>query len=306
VQDHLQYFDGDLDHKLVTKKTEICQTCAKIKNVCQTCLLDLQYGLPVQVREATLPGSSSGSMLPVSDVNREWFAQQADAQLATGQHSLFKHQSASQLLKLARTAPYYKRNQAHVCSFFLKGECKRGAECPYRHEVQEENDLSHQNIKDRYYGKNDPVAKKLLTKMNAIGISPPDDKSIKTLYVANVVAEISEEDIREAFYSFGEITEVKLVPKTMCAFVTYSTREAAESAANKLFNNLVVKGTTLRIAWAKPTIHDSNIGSASETQSYFTLPTGSTPSFVPYVAPPNPQVSMPFYPSMNPQRLGSK
>ena len=31
------------------KKTEVCQTCAKTKNVCQTCLLDLEYGLPVQV-----------------------------------------------------------------------------------------------------------------------------------------------------------------------------------------------------------------------------------------------------------------
>ena len=27
------------------KKTEICQTCSKVKNVCQTCLLDLEYGL---------------------------------------------------------------------------------------------------------------------------------------------------------------------------------------------------------------------------------------------------------------------
>ena len=26
------------------KKTEICQTCSKLKNVCQTCLLDLEYG----------------------------------------------------------------------------------------------------------------------------------------------------------------------------------------------------------------------------------------------------------------------
>lgn len=26
------------------KKTEVCQTCSKLKNVCQTCLLDLEYG----------------------------------------------------------------------------------------------------------------------------------------------------------------------------------------------------------------------------------------------------------------------
>jgi pre-mRNA-splicing factor RBM22/SLT11 len=36
------------------------------------------------------------------------------------------------LLKLARKTPYYKRNEAHICSFWVKGACKRGAECPYR------------------------------------------------------------------------------------------------------------------------------------------------------------------------------
>jgi hypothetical protein len=29
------------------KKTEVCSTCAKIKNICQTCLLDLQFGMPI-------------------------------------------------------------------------------------------------------------------------------------------------------------------------------------------------------------------------------------------------------------------
>ena len=33
------------------KKTEICPTCAKLKNVCQTCLFDLQFGLPVELRD---------------------------------------------------------------------------------------------------------------------------------------------------------------------------------------------------------------------------------------------------------------
>ena len=36
------------------------------------------------------------------------------------------------LMKLARTTPYYKRNRPHIFSFWVKGECKRGEECPYR------------------------------------------------------------------------------------------------------------------------------------------------------------------------------
>jgi hypothetical protein len=56
------------------------------------------------------------------------------------------------ILKLQRTTPYYKRNRAHICSFFVRGECTRGAECPYRHEMPVTGELSQQNIKDRYYG----------------------------------------------------------------------------------------------------------------------------------------------------------
>ena len=36
------------------------------------------------------------------------------------------------LKQLARTEPYYKRNRPHLCSFYAKGECNRGSDCPYR------------------------------------------------------------------------------------------------------------------------------------------------------------------------------
>lgn len=36
------------------------------------------------------------------------------------------------LSKLARVTPYHKRSRAHICSFWVKGECLRGDECPYR------------------------------------------------------------------------------------------------------------------------------------------------------------------------------
>lgn len=149
------------------KKTEICQTCSKLKNVCQTCLLDLEYGLPVQVRDEALKIKDN---LPRSAVNKEYFNHQVEAQLAGTDGSvaygeLGKITNKNEMLgKLSRKAPYYKRNRPHVCSFWVKGECKRGEECPYRHEAPNdpEDPLSNQNIKDRFYGMNDPVAEKLV------------------------------------------------------------------------------------------------------------------------------------------------
>lgn len=155
------------------KKTEICQTCSKLKNVCQTCLLDLEYGLPVQVRDEALKIKDN---LPRSSVNKEYFNHQVEAQLAGTDGSvaygeLGKITNKNEMLgKLSRKAPYYKRNRPHICSFWVKGECKRGEECPYRHEAPNdpEDPLSNQNIKDRFYGYNDPVADKLVKRYHEI------------------------------------------------------------------------------------------------------------------------------------------
>lgn len=120
------------------------------------------------------------------------------------------------LAKLARTTPYYKRNRAHICSFWVKGECKRGEECPYRHEKPSDPDdpLSTQNMKDRYYGINDPVAEKILKRAQAMPhLDPPEDRMITTLYVGGLDPSTSENDIRSAFYSYGEMRSVTLVQK---------------------------------------------------------------------------------------------
>ena len=63
------------------KTTVICQTCAKIKNVCQTCLLDLEYGLPTQVRDTALGLQTDA---PTSDINREYYAQNMESKASHG------------------------------------------------------------------------------------------------------------------------------------------------------------------------------------------------------------------------------
>jgi pre-mRNA-splicing factor RBM22/SLT11 len=157
------------------KKTEICQSCARMKNVCQTCVLDLQFNLPVQVRDTFLARGSGGDervLVPESDANREWFAQQHSRMLEQdGAVSAYGKAQSNALVQLARKEPYYKRNRAHLCSFFARGECNRGDTCPYLHEMPRNQDdpLAKQNIKDRYFGKNDPVALKILHQQGSRG-----------------------------------------------------------------------------------------------------------------------------------------
>ncbi|XP_044252732.1 pre-mRNA-splicing factor RBM22 [Tribolium madens] len=235
------------------KKTEVCQTCSKLKNVCQTCLLDLEYGLPIQVRDAALKLKDD---LPKSDVNKEYYIQNMERELQRSDSGVLSNklnEPNDLLMRLARTAPYYKRNRPHVCSFWVKGECRRGEECPYRHEkpTDPEDPLADQNIKDRYYGVNDPVADKLLKRAAAMpALPPPEDKTITTLYIGNL-GTLTEQDIRDHFYQYGEIRSVSLVPKQQCAFVQYTTRAAAETAAEKTFNKLILGGRRLTIKWGR-------------------------------------------------------
>lgn len=52
-------------------------------------------------------------------------------------------------------------------------------------------------MKDRFYGQNDPVANKLLDRYNSMPkISPPEDRSITTLYVGNIGEDTTEKEIR--------------------------------------------------------------------------------------------------------------
>eukprot|EP01122_Echinamoeba_exundans_P009141 TRINITY_DN3163_c0_g1_i2.p1 TRINITY_DN3163_c0_g1~~TRINITY_DN3163_c0_g1_i2.p1 ORF type:complete len:264 (-),score=15.04 TRINITY_DN3163_c0_g1_i2:529-1320(-) len=191
------------------KKTEICQTCAKVKNVCQTCILDLEFNLPVQVRDAAL-GGAAVDLMPQSDANRGYHAQIADQRVAQGLLPYHNAQYTNVVHQLARAEPYYERNKARICSFFVKGTCNRGELCPYRHEMPKDSELSHQNLRDRYHGENDPVAKKLMSKLKDKA-KPDPGVDAKVVWVGNLPADAKEEDLRGQFYAYGEIASVKVI-----------------------------------------------------------------------------------------------
>ena len=55
--------------------------------------------------------------------------------------------------------------------------------------------------------------------------------------------------MHDAFYSYGEVIELKLMSERRCALVTYSLRKAAEEAAKGLYRKIQIKGTHLKLWW---------------------------------------------------------
>jgi len=69
----------------------------------------------------------------------------------------------------------------------------------HRHEKPTDPDdpLADQNIKDRFFGINDPVADKLMRRYDSMPkLDLPEDKLVTTLYIGNLADRVSEKELR--------------------------------------------------------------------------------------------------------------
>ena len=86
-----------------------------------------------------------------------------------------------------------------------------------------------------------PLRSDLLTNLDSsdVSIFVFHALSVTTLYVGGIVDEsITEKDLRDHFYQFGEVRSINLTHKNHCAFITFTTRSACEQAAEKSFNKV--------------------------------------------------------------------
>ena len=134
------------------KETIVAAEVAIAKNVCQVCLMDMEYNLPVAVRDKLTGAGGSdrgagGVQMPTSDVNKEWYWQNQKQAMEEGTLQGFQEQqsdgsksigqSFEKLAALSRNQsanPYYDRNLPKLCSFWVRQSCTRAPNhsCPYR------------------------------------------------------------------------------------------------------------------------------------------------------------------------------
>lgn len=306
--------------------------------------------MPVQVRDAVVRGSgaaedaTNGSgtatgmdgsvVIPESDANREYVTEQLARKIAeggdlavcgsAGAGGKISSEKAEILRRMRRNhGPYYKKNKPPICTFWIRGACTR-ADCPYRPcngdydmpELSSSHTLRNQNMKDRYYGTNDPVAKQMLNRMNssssnkASKLIPPEDTSITTLYVGfggvddASCSAVTEQSVHEALFLYGEIKSVRVIPAKKCAFVTFMLRKSAERcmterglsgvtiALDKNSSNGGLGEVKVNLSWGRPA------GASSGRQQHQQKETSQHQ--------PQRQSIPTMYPSMDPNAMGSR
>ena len=109
------------------KETIISYKVAKERNICQTCLNDMKYGVPAGIRDQLEAAESSGLIVetPQGLVLTEKGASSA---IGMTLQTLKKSQEAA-----ARGTVAF-RNLVKLCSFWVAGTCTRvvGKTCPFR------------------------------------------------------------------------------------------------------------------------------------------------------------------------------
>ncbi|KAK6518489.1 Pre-mRNA-splicing factor slt11 [Arthrobotrys conoides] len=227
------------------KKTNICLTCARLKNCCQCCMLDLSFGLPIVVRDAALKLVAQG---PSSEINKQYYAQNTENKLVEGQipEEYEKTDSAARdlLKRLATSEPYYKRPRRNRDDGGIANKIGPG---PVR---------TRGNGGDRSRGghkgptRSFPSAAQLPP--GPQDVEPPADKSITSLFLLGVEDDLAEHAIRTFFSAFGQIRSIVCVHHSRCAFVNFQTRAGAEAAAESCQGKAIIAGCPLRIMWGKP------------------------------------------------------
>lgn len=244
-----------------------------MKNVCQTCIFDLDFGLPVELRDKFIEQNEM-VVMPADPANRDFWANKMNAHIDKLELPYNNSEVKSALGEIAKKhngdmgrglggSKAAKRNAAHVCSFYVKGNCNRGVTCPYRHTNITEQDLESlkkgngsidEKIRERFNGINDPIAKKIMNKIEEKSKPPtaPEDVSITTIFMGNITSEeVTEEVVREQMEKFGKIERMRLLHRQQCGFVCFFSREAAQKAITTLHEKLFLGGKKIKLDWAK-------------------------------------------------------
>ncbi|KAF3042366.1 Pre-mRNA-splicing factor slt11 [Didymella heteroderae] len=261
-------FRWKADRTARQKRTNICLTCARLKNCCQCCMLDLSFGLPLVVRDAALKMVAPG---PQSDINRQYYAQEHEKEIEEGRGAMEAYEKTDEkardlLKRLAQSEPYHKKQRR------LEAEAEEGGQkalpapgtgggSAYGHTGGPIRTRDSRGGASAARGAMRPArggrAGGPSAQPNPQDWLPPSDPNVASLFVTGVEDDLPEHELRTHFAQYGQLRSLVCSHRAHCAYVNYVKRKDAETAAETLKGKVVIKGCPMRVTWGKPKQLDS-------------------------------------------------
>lgn len=219
-------------------------------------MLDLSFGLPIVVRDAALKMVAPG---PQSAVNREFYAQNNEREIEDGRGGVEAYEKTDEkarelLRRLANSTPYYRKQRRIEGSEEGESESTalvKGGAGPIRTKDTRASPAAGRGGRGGARGgRTFPSAAQLPPRPE--DIRPPQDPTIMSLFITGVEDDLPEHKIRDFFSAYGKLRSLVCSHMSHCAFINYTTREAAEAAAEACQGRAVIAGCPLRVQWGKP------------------------------------------------------
>ncbi|KAK6914289.1 RNA recognition motif domain [Dillenia turbinata] len=81
-------------------------------------------------------------------------------------------------------------------------------------------------------------------------IPPDSDLTNTTIFIGGLDPNITEEELRQIFFQFGEIVNVKIPANRGCGFVQFGSRASAEEAIQRMQGTMIGQ-QVIRISWGR-------------------------------------------------------
>ncbi|KAF2133123.1 hypothetical protein P153DRAFT_372809 [Dothidotthia symphoricarpi CBS 119687] len=259
-------FRWKADRTARQKRTNICLTCARLKNCCQHCMLDLSFGLPITVRDAALKMVAPG---PKSDINRQYYAQEHEKEIEEGRGAMEAYEKTDEkarelLSRLAKSEPYYKKQRRMDAEGEESGQKALPApggggdgSSAYGHVTGPIRTRDSRGGRGGMRGGRGGRAPGPAAEPSPQDWLPPSDPNIASLFVTGVEDDLPEHDLRTHFVQYGQLRSLVCSHRAHCAYVNYVKRADAETAADALKGKVVIKGCPMRVTWGRPKQLDS-------------------------------------------------
>jgi len=261
-------FRWKADRTARQKRTNICLTCARLKNCCQHCMLDLSFGLPIVVRDAALKMVAPG---PQSDINRQFYAQEHEKEIEEGRGAMEAYEKTDEkardlLKRLAQSEPYYKKQRRIEADGEESGQkalpapggsgggSSQGGHVPGPIRTRDSRGTpARGGMRPGRGGRMGGAS----AEPNPQDWLPPSDPNVASLFVTGVEDDLPEHELRKHFTQYGQLRSLVCSHRAHCAYVNYVNRKDAETAAETLKGKVVIKGCPMRVTWGKPKQLDS-------------------------------------------------